>query len=83
MNRNTLTVDRRRRKLITSLWALALGVIVIVLIYLERADVLYILCTLGVAALLMVVAFADLLHRDSGPEASPEPDAPGVANKVR
>lgn len=82
MNRNTMAVDRRRRKLITSLWALALGVLVIVLIYLERADVLYILCTLGVAALLMIVAFSDLLHADSKPESSQETDAPGVANKV-
>ena len=82
MNRNTVAVDRRRRKLITSLWALALGVLVIVLIYLERADVLYILCTLGVAALLMIVAFSDLLHADSRPESSQGTDAPSVANKV-
>ena len=82
MNRNTLAVDKRRRKLITTLWALGLGLLVIVLIYLERADVLYILCTLGVAALLMVVAFSDLLHADSKPEASQETDAAGVATKV-
>ena len=78
-----MAVDRRRRKLITSLWALGLGLLVIVLIYLERADVLYILCTLGVAALLMVVAFSDLLHADARSEASPETDAASVANKVR
>ena len=60
MNRKTLAGDRRRRKLITALWALGLTVIVIILIYFERADVLYILCTLGVAVLLMIVAFADL-----------------------
>ena len=78
-----MVVDRRRRKLITSLWALGLGLLVIVLIYFERADVLYILCTLGVAALLMVVAFSDLLHADARPEASQETDAASVANKVR
>lgn len=82
MNRNTLAVDRRRRKLITSLWALGLGVLVIVLIYLERADVLYILCTLGVAALLMVVAFSDLLHGDAKTDRSQETDAAGVASKA-
>lgn len=82
MNRNTLAVDRRRRKLITTLWALGLGVLIIVLIYLERADILYILCTLGVAALLMVVAYSDLSHGESRNESPQEPDAAGVANKV-
>ena len=52
--------DRRRRKLITGLWALGLAVLVITLIYLEKTAILYILCTLGVTALLMIVALADL-----------------------
>jgi hypothetical protein len=60
MNRKTLAGDRRRRKLITFLWALALGVVVIALIYLEKTAILYILCTLGVTALLLIVAFSDL-----------------------
>lgn len=60
MNRKTLAGDRRRRKMITALWALGLSVLVIVLIYLERTAILYILCTLGVTALLLVVAFSDL-----------------------
>jgi hypothetical protein len=60
MNRKTLAGDRRRRKLIAALWALGLAVLVIVLIYLEHTAVLYILCTLGVTALLLIVAFADL-----------------------
>lgn len=62
MNPKTLAGDRRRRKLITMLWALGLIVLVIVLISLERTDILYILCTLGVTVLLMIVAFADLGH---------------------
>ena len=60
MNRKTLAGDRRRRKMITVLWALGLSVLVIVLIYLEKTAILYILCTLGVTALLLVVAFSDL-----------------------
>lgn len=52
--------DRRRRKLISALWALGLVVLVIVLIYLEQTAILYILCTLGVTALLVIVAFANL-----------------------
>ena len=62
MNQKTLAGDRRRRKLITALWALGLAVIVIALIYLEKTAILYILCTLGVTVLLMVVAFSDLGH---------------------
>lgn len=82
MNRNTFAADRRRRKLITALWALGIGLLVILLIYFERADILYILCTLGVAALLMVVAIADLAHGDARSDAGPEADAPGVAGKT-
>ena len=52
--------DRRRRKLIAALWALGLAAVVIVLIYLEQTAILYILCTLGVTALLVIVAFANL-----------------------
>ncbi len=83
MNRNSFAADRRRRKLITALWALGIGLLVILLIYFERADILYILCTLGVAALLMVVAIADLAHGDARSDGGPEADAPGVAGKTR
>ena len=57
--------DRRRRKLITALWALGLAVLVIILIYLEKTAILYILCTLGVTALLTIVALADLGHTEA------------------
>jgi len=83
MNRNTLAADRRRRKLITALWALGLGVLVIVLIYLERADILYILCSLGVTALLVIVAMSDLAHADARGEVTQETNAAAVANKPR
>ena len=65
MNRKTLAGDRRRRRLITVLWALGLAAVVITLIYLERTAILYILCTLGVSVLLMIVALADLAHGDA------------------
>ena len=65
MSRKTLAGDRRRRKLITILWALGLAAVVITLIYLEKTAILYILCTLGVTALLMIVAFSDLAHADA------------------
>ena len=64
MNRKTIAGDRRRRKMITILWALGLAVLVTVLIYFEKTAILYILCTLSVTALLAVVAFSDLGHTD-------------------
>ena len=84
MNARTLAADRRRRKLITLLWALLLTVAVIILIYKELTAVLYILCTLGVAVLLIIVAFSDLAHDDhSGPEVAQAPDAARVARRER
>jgi hypothetical protein len=83
MNRKTLAGDRRRRKLITFLWALGVAVLVIVLIYLEQTAILYILCTLGVTALLLVVAFSDLAHRDeSSAQMGESKDAASVANRI-
>ena len=80
MNRKTMAGDRRRRKLITALWALGLAAVVITLIYLERTAILYILCTLGVTALLVIVAFSDLAHTDA--KSKQAADAAGVADKV-
>jgi peptidoglycan/LPS O-acetylase OafA/YrhL len=60
MNRKTIAGDRRRRKLVAALWGLGLAAVVIVLIYLEQTAILYILCTLGITALLVIVAFANL-----------------------
>jgi fatty acid desaturase len=84
MNRRTLAGDRRRRKLMTALWALALAVLVIVLIYLEKTAILYILCTLGVCVLLMIVAFSDLAHAEgTGSQVAQAGDAAGVANQLK
>lgn len=83
MNRKTLAGDRRRRKLITALWALLLAAVVITLIYLEKTAVLYILCTLGVTALLVIVAFSDLAHREEKGEVVQPTDAAGVAGRQR
>ena len=84
MNRRTLAGDRRRRKLITALWALGVGALVIMLIYLERTAILYILSTVSIAVLLMIVAFSDLAHGEGkGQEMAQASNAPGVANKER
>jgi hypothetical protein len=82
MNARTFAADRRRRKLITLLWALLLTVAVVILIYKELTAVLYILCTVGVAVLLIIVAFSDLAHDDHpGPEVAQTPDAARVARR--
>lgn len=84
MNRKTLAGDRRRRKLMTALWALALSLVVILLIYFERTAILYILCTLGVSALLLLVAFSDLKHENEpGQQLGQTGDAAGVAGRTK
>lgn len=67
----------------TALWALLLGVLVITLIYLEKTAILYILCTLGVTALLVIVALSDLAHGDAKSEMGQSANAAGVAGKER
>ena len=56
--------ERRRRKLFTFVWAILLGAATIALIYWEMTALLYILATLGVTALLVVVALSDLRPAD-------------------
>lgn len=82
MNRKTLAGDRRRRKFMTVLWALALAVLVTVLIYLEKTAILYILCTLGVTGLLLIVAFSDLGQSEAHNPVQTD-DAARVAGRVK
>jgi hypothetical protein len=61
MNRaKSVAAERRKRRLITVLWSTLLGIGTISLIYYELTALLYILATLGVSALLIVVAITDL-----------------------
>ena len=84
MNRRTLAGDRRRRKMITALWALGVAALIITLIYLERTAILYILSTVSIAVLLFIVAFSDLAHGEAtGQNMAQASDAAGVANKER
>ncbi|MBA3572903.1 MAG: hypothetical protein H0W34_13235, partial [Pyrinomonadaceae bacterium] len=50
----------RNRRLVTFAWMAALTLLTVFLIYRELTAILYILATLGVTALLIVVALADL-----------------------
>ena len=84
MNRRTLAGDRRRRRLMTLLWSAVLTIGVIILIYKELTAILYILCTVGVAVLLIIVAFSDLAHDDAkAPDTAQTPDAARVATRER
>ena len=67
----------RNRKLITFAWIAALSFLTIFLIYREMTAVLYILATLGVTALLVVVAFADLSKHERFSTESPRSDDAG------
>lgn len=49
-----------KRRWLTYLWIAGILLVVSLLIYFERTALLYVLATLGVTALLLVVAFADL-----------------------
>jgi hypothetical protein len=70
--------------MITALWSLGVTALVIILIYLEKTAILYILSTVSIAVLLMIVAFSDLAHGDAkGQQMVQSGDAPGVANRER
>jgi hypothetical protein len=80
MKRRNAASDKRRRKMITILWTAVLAIGTIILIYKEMTALLYILATLGVTALLVVVAMADLSHSDklsNDPRNSDDARAPG------
>jgi hypothetical protein len=83
MNQKTLAGDRRRRKLITALWSLGVAAVVITLIYLERTAILYILCTVSIAVLLLIVAFSDLAHEQQSQDLVQAADSPRAANRER
>jgi len=71
----------RNRRLFTFAWIAALSLLTVFLIYRELTAVLYILATLGVTALLIVVALADLSkHEKFSTESSRPDDAAAVGS---
>lgn len=71
MSPKTNVKNRRNRRFITFGWMAALAILTIFLIYREMTAVLYILATLGVTALLIVVALADLAHGEKTSQDGP------------
>ena len=81
--RATLASGRRRRQTVTALWIAALAIGTVSLIYWEMTALLYILATLGVTALLIIVALSDLSGAE-GPskEISRADDAAAVGSRI-
>lgn len=67
----------------TALWALGIAIAVMILIYFEQSAILYILCTVSIAVLLLIVAFSDLAHEQKGQDLAQATDLPGAANRER
>lgn len=60
MTRTDTKRRKRKSRLITLGWIAGITALIIILLYKERADWLYVLATLGLTALLVIVAFANL-----------------------
>src|SRR3982751_361825 len=78
-NRGKKRTGRNR----TLIWIAAVGLIVFLLIYFEQTAILYVLATLGVTALLMIVAFADLKGMpDANELPKPADDAAAIGTGI-
>jgi hypothetical protein len=73
---------KRRKRTITASWVVGLAVLVIILIVWELTALLYVLATLGVTALLIVVALSDIAHAEKSPmsDSLPQPAIPSPPN---
>lgn len=70
--------DKRRRKLVALLWVGVIAVGTMILLYYEMTAVLYILATLGVTAILVIVAVSDLAQGEKHAGALPVADDSAV-----
>lgn len=66
-----ITTKTKKRRSLTYLWIFGLALVVFVLIYFEKTELLYVLATLGVTALLVIVATADLGAHERSDNALP------------
>lgn len=87
MSQRIQTNKLKRRRGFTYLWILCLAALIFILIYKEWTEVLYILATVGVTALLVLVAIADIGHADPssggpGQLADAQATGTGVASKL-
>ena len=64
---NMATLGNLSRRTTALLYLVVATVVIGTFIYLEQIAILYVLATLGIVALLLVVAFADLEHIGRNP----------------
>jgi len=67
--------NQKRRRTFTYLWIFGLAVLIFLLIYFEQTALLYVFATLGVTALLVIVAISDLGQSELS-------DVPGNAPQI-
>lgn len=77
MNQRTSSTRTKKRRSLTYLWIPVLAVVVFLLIYFEMTELLYVLATLGVTALLVIVATADLGAHERSENTLPNAQAAG------
>jgi len=83
MSQRIRTKTKKNRTL-TYLWIFGLALLVFLLIYFEQTAILYIFSTLGVTALLIIVAMADLGRSElSSGEAARSPSAAAPARSTK
>lgn len=82
MSQRLKSSKTKKRRGFTYLWIAGLGIAIFLLIYFEQTALLYILATLGVTALLVIVALADLGRGELSTEtALPTPGVPAPGAK--
>ena len=82
MSQRIRTKTKKGRTL-TYLWIFGLALLVFLLIYFEQTAVLYIFSTLGVTALLIIVATADLGRSELSPGDAPSKSVVESARPAR
>jgi hypothetical protein len=71
---------RSRRSFI---WVAAIGLVIFLLLYFEQTAILYVLATLGLTALLVIVAYADLKGAQTpGELPKPHDDAAAIGTGI-
>ena len=81
MSQRIKNTNAKKRRTITFAWIFGLALIVFLLIYFERTELLYVLATLGVTSLLIIVAIADLGAGDHS-QTPQVPDAQAAGSGV-
>jgi len=85
MSQRLRSNKNKKRRGFTYLWIFGLALLIFLLIYFEQTALLYVLATLGVTALLVIVALADLGRGELSAETAtiPEPSIRPPATKAR